>query len=119
MMNDTRTNSDVIADASAVLAKRQIPPPPVANHRCAHRQRIAASGTLYALGSTDAARAIKVLVLDFSITGVAFRTSLHSMRGEKFRLELNIGPMKVTSNVLIAWCRPRADTYLCGAAFVE
>jgi len=119
MSNTNQVNVAVLSKASGILASHQIPSPAVSDSRSARRQRIAAAGFLFPGGSTDFARAIKILVLDFSITGIAFRTSLHSMRGDKFKIELAIGPMKVASNIEIAWCRPRADTYLCGASFVE
>jgi hypothetical protein len=86
--------------------------------RRSHRENVVAIGRLTPIADPTLP-SLKVLVTDVSLHGCDFRCDLPPVDGAIYKVELNLGPLSMTSRLRVTRLRLRPDgTYELGGEFV-
>jgi hypothetical protein len=86
--------------------------------RRSHRENVVAIGRLTPIADATLPT-LKVLVTDVSLHGCDFRCDLPPIDGAIYKIELNLGPLSMTSRLRVTRLRLRPDgTYELGGEFV-
>jgi hypothetical protein len=86
--------------------------------RRSHRENVVAIGRLTSIAD-QTLPSLKVLVTDVSLHGCDFRCDVAPVDGAIYKIELNLGPLSMTSRLRVTRLRLRPDsTYELGGEFV-
>jgi PilZ domain len=87
--------------------------------RRSHREPIVAIGRLTPVDAGPTLRTFQVLVTDVSLHGCDFKSALAPTDGALYRIEINVGPLAMTSRLRVIRLASRADgTFEAGAEFI-
>jgi hypothetical protein len=88
------------------------------DRRRAARQTLVAKAMLFP--QTVPARPQSIYLCNISHFGIGFRTPQPFETGDRYRIRIEAGPMRMASHVEVVSCRPRdAQSFEVGAAFVR
>lgn len=106
-----------IVDASPQESSEQFGHVAIERRR-SHRENVVAIARLTPMANPTEA-GLKVLVTDISLHGCDFRCDLPPIDGAIYKIELNLGPLSLTSRLRVTRLRRRADgTFDLGGEFV-
>lgn len=97
------------------------PPTRRAERRRSPRQTLVAKATIRPDGSVPVAALVSTgFVSNISLSGIGFHTRKPLAIGEKYRLSLELGPMKWATRLRVVTCEhhPKSGTFDIGAEFV-